>query len=410
MPPPSTSSEEEQSKHYYILRNLALIATLSAALSVHIFSGFYARDARLTSKLSGPEYVAELRNGHPEIFKSAIGMQKHVFDKLLDVLERRGGLENSKYMRTDEKLAIFLSMATTGMTNREAQNRFQRSADTISKTIHKIINILVSPVIYNVYVRLPRDTDDTPPEIEDNKKLYPYLRDCLGALDCTHIHAHVLAEDRPRYRNRKGFISQNVLAVVSFDMRFMYVLSGWEGSAADSTILDDARKCDFLIPRNKFYLGDAGFSASTSVLVPYRGVRYHLREWHAGNQNSRPQNAKELFNLRHAQARNVVERIFGVFKRRFSIINAAPEYPIETQAALIQALCVVHNIIRIYDPHDIPRLDDLVDEMESEEPGERAAGGGQAEKNQAEVMRDRIAEDMWKNYVLERQRRVNKSK
>ncbi|OCB88108.1 rcc1/blip-II [Sanghuangporus baumii] len=184
-------------------------ATLSAALSVHIFSGFYARDARLTSKLSGPEYVAKLRNGHPEIFKSAIGMQKHVFDKLLDVLERRGGLRSSKYMCTDEKLAIFLSMATTGMTNREAQNRFQRSADTISKTVHKIIDILVSPVIYNAYVKLPRDYDDTPPEIKDNKKLYPYLRDCLGALDCTHIHAHVLAEDRPRYRNRKGFISQN---------------------------------------------------------------------------------------------------------------------------------------------------------------------------------------------------------
>lgn len=75
-----------------------------------------------------------------------------------------------------------------------------------------------------------------------------------------------------------------MLAVVSFDMRFMYVLSGWEGSAADSTILDDARKNDFLIPRGKFYLGDAGFSASPSVLVPYRGVWYHLREWQAGNQ------------------------------------------------------------------------------------------------------------------------------
>ena len=60
-------------------------------------------------------------------------MHTHVFDKLLHVLEKKGGLADSKHMRTDEKLAIFLSMATTGMTNREAQNRFQRSADTISK-------------------------------------------------------------------------------------------------------------------------------------------------------------------------------------------------------------------------------------------------------------------------------------
>lgn len=117
----------------------------------------------------------------------------------------------------------------------------------------------------------------------------------------------------------------------------------------------------------------------------------------------RPQNAKELFNLRHAQARNVVKRIFRVFKRRFSIANTAPEYPIETQAKLIQALCVVHNVIRIIDPQDVP--DGIVDEDISEELGERAGAGSQAEKDQAESMRDRIAEDMWKDYIRERQQR-----
>jgi hypothetical protein len=39
---------------------------------------------------------------------------------------------------------------------------------------------------------------------------------------------------------------------------------------------------------------------------------------------------KELFNLRHAQLRNVVERIFGIVKRRWSIFTRAQEYPIET--------------------------------------------------------------------------------
>lgn len=133
MAPSSSSSEEDHTKRYHAIRQLAFIATLSAALAVHSLAGFYAKDDRITSKLSGPEYVAELRNGHPETFKSAIGMHKHVFEKLLHVLEKKGGLADSKHMCTDEKLAIFLSMATTGMTNREAQNRFQRSADTISK-------------------------------------------------------------------------------------------------------------------------------------------------------------------------------------------------------------------------------------------------------------------------------------
>lgn len=47
-------------------------------------------------------------------------------------------------------------------------------------------------------------------------------------------------DDVHSYRNRKGFVSQNVLAACNFDLEFMYVLSGWEGSAHDSKILSNA--------------------------------------------------------------------------------------------------------------------------------------------------------------------------
>lgn len=52
--------------------------------------------------------------------------------------------------------------------------------------------------------------------------------------------ATVPLEDQPRYRNRKGDIRHNVLAACSFDMKFTYVLAGWEGSAHDSRLLRSA--------------------------------------------------------------------------------------------------------------------------------------------------------------------------
>ena len=67
-------------------------------------------------------------------------------------------------------------------------------------------------------------------------------------------------------------------------MSFLYILSGWEGSAADARIYHDARITDFNIPPGKYYLADAGFAACDELLVPYRGVRYHLAEWGRGNQ------------------------------------------------------------------------------------------------------------------------------
>ena len=41
------------------------------------------------------------------------------------------------------------------------------------------------------------------------------------------------------FRGRKHTITQNVLAAVDFDLRFTYVLAGWEGSAHDALERDD---------------------------------------------------------------------------------------------------------------------------------------------------------------------------
>lgn len=46
--------------------------------------------------------------------------------------------------------------------------------------------------------------------------------------------------EKSKYRTRKGEIATNVLGVCSQDMQFIYVLPGWEGSAADGRVLRDA--------------------------------------------------------------------------------------------------------------------------------------------------------------------------
>jgi hypothetical protein len=53
-----------------------------------------------------------------------------------------------------------------------------------------------------------------------------------------------------------------VLAAVDFDMRLAYVLSGWEGSAHDASIMSDnlSRPDGLQIPKGEFFLGDAGYA------------------------------------------------------------------------------------------------------------------------------------------------------
>lgn len=146
----------------------------------------------------------------------------------------------------------------------------------------------------------------------------------------------------PSFRGRKNYATQNVMAAVDFDLRFTYVLAGWEGTAHDALVLRDAltRANGLRVPQGKFYLVDAGYGAKPGFIPPFRNVRYHLNEW-----GSNPvQNEKELFNLRHSSLRVTVERAFGSLKRRFKILDdATPFFPYATQVDIVVACCIIHN-------------------------------------------------------------------
>ena len=122
-----------------------------------------------------------------------------------------------------------------------------------------------------------------------------------------------------------------------------------------------------------------------------------------------PNNGAELFNLRHASARNVIERIFGVLKRRFRILVYPAEINIEYQARIPAALAAIHNFIRIHDPDEIEGFagaDDIERGFFAGEAGELAEGEARtAEKRRANTRRDVIAAEMWEQYQAELQER-----
>ena len=96
-------------------------------------------------------------------------------------------------------------------------------------------------------------------------------------------------------------------------------------------------------------------------MIPYRGVRYHLKE--QAQQGSKSQTKKELFNLRHS-LRNAIERVFDIMKRRFRILRTAFEHSIRTQVGLIYALTGLNNFIH---QHNNGILDGIDSEVTTEE-------------------------------------------
>ncbi|KAL0560849.1 hypothetical protein IC582_001263 [Cucumis melo] len=99
---------------------------------------------------------------------------------------------------------------------------------------------------------------------------------------------------------------------------------------------------EVLMVSGYYYLCDVGYPNAEGFLALYRGQHYHLTEWRGENP---PKYPKELFNMRHSSARNVVERAFGSLKGWWAILRRRSYYLVDIQCKIITACCLLHNLI-----------------------------------------------------------------
>jgi hypothetical protein len=80
--------------------------------------------------------------------------------------------------------------------------------------------------------------------IRDDRRVYPHFKDCIGALDGTHIQVSLHPDEQVKYIGKTGIPTQNVLAVCDFDVQFTYVSTGQAGSMHDTNVLYNAINVD----------------------------------------------------------------------------------------------------------------------------------------------------------------------
>ncbi|XP_047952309.1 uncharacterized protein LOC125197835 isoform X2 [Salvia hispanica] len=247
-------------------------------------------------------------------------MDRNAFGRLCQIIKQSGDLVDGRFVTVEEQVAMFLGILAHHKKNRVVRFDFWRSSYTVSRYVHRVLRAILrlQGVLMVHPIPIPNDCDDN---------RWKWFKGCLGALDGTYINVQVANDAKPRYRSRKGQICTNTLAVCDHYLNFVYVLPGWEGSAGDARVLRDAmnRVNGLRVPQGNYYLCDNGYANSEGFLTPYKGVRYHLKEWGPGTEA--PQNPRELFNLRHTRARNVIERAFAVIKMRWGILRSASYYP-----------------------------------------------------------------------------------
>ncbi|XP_060971415.1 protein ALP1-like isoform X1 [Cannabis sativa] len=354
------------------------------------------------SALSGHEYVMEVLHGHDSRCYDLFRMDKDVFKLFCGVLKEKKLLKNSRYLSVEEQVAMFLFVIGHNERHRVVAERFQHSTSTTSEYFRKVLKAvcrlskeLITPPLFDV----------VPSEIRFNPKYYPFFKNCVGAIDGTHISAHVPINEQIPYRGRKVDTTQNVMCICSFDMKFTYVVAGWEGSANDARILSRcATNPDYEFPappNGKYYLVDSGYTNMPGFLSPYRGERYHLNQYADRN----PSGKRELFNYRHSSLRNVIERCFGVLKARFPILKQMPSYDLKIQKYIVIACCGIHNFIRtnaekdVYfdGDEDIPEVQDATIQSTHETLNDSVEFSiSRDQLREMANVRDEIADHIWR--------------
>ncbi|KAH1262035.1 Protein ALP1-like [Glycine max] len=290
-------------------------------------NNYFVKKSARNWELERHSFLNPLYRGTHKDCIEKLRLSKNVFFNLCRILQENGGLVRTRNVPTIEAVEMFLHILAHNLKYRVVQFSYCRSKEIISRQFNDVLRVRLFEFSMLYFRRCGSK------QVE--------MR-CIGALDETHIPITVSPDERPRYRNRKGDVSTNVLVAYGPDLRFIYVLPGWEGS---QEILE-YYEMHYVVKTNLkfqlYFLVDAGYTNGLGFLAPYQGTRYHLNEW-IGNT---PQSYKELFNLRHASAQNAIERSFGILKKRWSILRTPSFFDIKTQIRIINACFVLHNFIR----------------------------------------------------------------
>ncbi|XP_057419635.1 uncharacterized protein LOC130713837 [Lotus japonicus] len=136
------------------------------------------------------------------------------------------------------------------------------------------------------------------------------------------------------------------MAACDWSMCFIFALPGWEGTAHDAQVFDNALTTPSMKfphpPLGKYYLVDDGYPTPTEYFGPYRRERYHLPDFRRSAGFS---NHNEVFNYYYSSLRCTIENTFGVWKR-FEILRHMPRYKFETQVQIVSATLTLHNFVR----------------------------------------------------------------
>ncbi|KAJ8910323.1 hypothetical protein NQ315_012329 [Exocentrus adspersus] len=173
-------------------------------------------------------------------------------------------------------------------------------------------------------------------------------------IDCTHIKNSIpcwtRGDNAEIYRNRKSFFSINVQCLTDARLKILDVVARWPGSVHDATIFANSTiRARFEAGHfpGSVIIGDSGYGLSNYLMTPLANPVTP---------------GEQLYNEALIRTRNSIERVFGIWKRRFPVMAYGLRLKLVTNFTIIVATSVLHNIAREMNEPEPPIPEDINEE------------------------------------------------
>ncbi|KAK9681280.1 DDE superfamily endonuclease [Popillia japonica] len=243
-----------------------------------------------------------------EEFRNRFRLSKPVVEYVRDEIADEISSESNRNhaLSASEMVLLPLRFLACGCFLQTTGDMMGVDKSTATRTINKVTRDIARLAI-NI-IKMP----STAEEIDETKHQFYNISKfprCVGAIDCTHIKIQSPGgNDAENYRNRKGFFFYQHPSA-SHDANIF----------RNSNIHNKFENGEF---GNALLLGDSGYGVKSYMMTPL----------------ANPQTpAEHLYNEAQIRTRNVIERCFGVWKRRFPILSLGIRLSVEKVEAIVVA-------------------------------------------------------------------------
>ena len=295
--------------------------------------------------------------------RHTLRMPLDVYNRLFQLVEPYIFYHNTQFRQAispQERLQLTLRYLAFGDSPRTLSHMFRVGYCTVGRIIHKTTRALCH--VLRDYLQTPTSTDEWRRIAQGFNDRWQFPN-CFGVLDGKHCRIMKPRNSGTMFYNYKKYFSLVLLAICDSNYRFLWISIGAEGRAGDSNVWKQSpffkalnhRSNPLKIPSPTaikadgqklpyVLLGDDAFPLSPCLMKPYAKLRLTEQQ--------------RIFNYRHSRARMCIENVFGIMSARFRILQKEINMFPHNASYVINAICHLHNYLRIHAGHNyIPQRD-----------------------------------------------------